>query len=65
MKEKYAYPFDETIEEEVNQSIEEDFDELPPTDIIAFNELRSCADIFRMYKSNQLEIQPYFQREVV
>lgn len=35
---------------------------IPPTDIIAFNELRSCADIFRMYDKKQLDINPEFQR---
>ena len=37
----------------------------PPPDIIAYNELRSCADLFRMYQENILEIRPDFQREVV
>ena len=63
--ENFEYPFDESNVEEVKQSTEDDYSELPPKDIIAFNELRSCADIFRMYKADQLEIQPYFQREVV
>ncbi|MEG2447131.1 MAG: DUF262 domain-containing protein [Acinetobacter sp.] len=44
---------------------EEDDDETPPIDIIAFNELRSCADLHRMYKSNQLTIDPDFQRNLV
>ena len=35
---------------------------IPPTDIIAFNELRSCADIYRMYDKKQLDINPEFQR---
>ena len=39
--------------------------ELPPSDIVAYNELRSCADLFRMYTSGILEIKPEFQREVV
>lgn len=44
----------------------EDFDQpLPPKDVVAYNELRSCADLFRMYKNGKLEIQPDFQREVV
>jgi hypothetical protein len=38
---------------------------VPPEDIVAYNELRSCADLFRMYTSGKLEIQPDFQREVV
>ena len=35
---------------------------MPPPDIIAFNEQRSCADIFRMYQKGQIEISPDFQR---
>jgi hypothetical protein len=38
---------------------------VPPADIVAYNELRSCADLFRMHASGKLEIQPDFQREVV
>ena len=37
----------------------------PPADVIAFNELRSCADLFRLYESKALDIQPPYQREVV
>jgi uncharacterized protein with ParB-like and HNH nuclease domain len=37
----------------------------PPPDIIAYNELRSCADLFRMHRTNILQIQPEFQREIV
>ncbi len=44
---------------------EDDSFELPPSDIIAYNELRSCADLFRMYNSEILDIQPGFQREIV
>jgi hypothetical protein len=38
---------------------------IPPADIVAYNELRSCADLFRMHASGKLEIQPDFQRDVV
>jgi Protein of unknown function DUF262 len=38
---------------------------IPPTDIVAYNELRSCADLFRLFDTGKLEIQPDFQREVV
>ena len=38
---------------------------IPPPDIVAFNESRSCADLFRLYQKGQLEIKPKFQREVV
>lgn len=65
MEENYTYPFDDTFKEEVNQVSTDDYDELPPKDIVAFNELRSCADIYRMFKSDQLEIQSYFQRDIV
>lgn len=54
------------IEREYQESYEyEDFIELPPEDIIAFNELRSCADILRMVTKKQLQIDPDFQREFV
>ena len=45
--------------------LEDDSKEFPPSDIVAFNELRSCADIVRMYKSKQLVIDPEFQRGIV
>ncbi|MFX1521746.1 MAG: DUF262 domain-containing protein [Promethearchaeota archaeon] len=44
---------------------ENDSPELPPPDIVAYNELRSCADLVRMYKQKILEIQPEFQRGIV
>ena len=54
------------IEREYQESYEyEDFIELPPEDIIAFNELRSCADILRMVTQKQLQIDPDFQREFI
>lgn len=43
----------------------DDHSETPPSDIVAFNELRSCADLVRMYKAKQLIINPDFQRDVV
>jgi len=53
--------------EQLEQSTfeEDDSTELPPPDIIAYNELRSCADLFRMHTQGILEIQPEFQREIV
>lgn len=42
-----------------------DVNEQPPTDIFAFNELRSCADLFRMHEQKILDIQPEFQRDFV
>lgn len=40
-------------------------DAQPPRDVVAFNELRSCADLFRLFSEGTLEIQPYFQRNAV
>lgn len=56
---------EQIVEEEERLSEEHDDNETPPSDIIAFNELRSCADLLRMYKSNQLTIDPEFQRNLV
>lgn len=54
------------LEQLENDTFEEDDStELPPQDVVAYNELRSCADLFRMYKDGTLEIQPIFQREIV
>lgn len=50
---------------EETQQFEDNSNDLPPSDIVAFNELRSCADLLRLYQSKQLEIQPDFQREIV
>jgi hypothetical protein len=44
---------------------ENDSAEVPPSDIVAYNELRSCADLFRMKQQGILEVQPQFQREIV
>ena len=33
---------------------EDDSIDLPPPDVVAYNELRSCADLFRMYKDGIL-----------
>jgi uncharacterized protein with ParB-like and HNH nuclease domain len=44
---------------------DDDFAETPPSDIVAYNELRSCADLYRMCKQDVLDIQPDFQRNVV
>ncbi|MBS1940245.1 MAG: DUF262 domain-containing protein [Bacteroidetes bacterium] len=38
--------------------------QIPPDDIVAYNELRSCADIFRLYTQGVLDIQPDFQRDI-
>lgn len=53
-------------EEDLDESFtEDDFNELPPDDIIAYNELRSCADLYRMYTDEVLDINPDFQRDAV
>ena len=44
---------------------EDDGPKIPPPDIIAYNELRSCADLHRMKTEGILNIQPDFQREIV
>lgn len=38
---------------------------VPPQDIFAFNESRSCADLKRMYDKRQIDLSPDFQREQV
>lgn len=54
-----------TLEDVENATYEnEDFQDVPPSDIVAYNELRSCADLFRMYEDEALDIQPSFQREI-
>jgi hypothetical protein len=56
----------ETLEVLERRSLEEDDSPVvPPPDIVAYNELRSCADLFRMHQQGILDIQPEFQREVV
>jgi uncharacterized protein with ParB-like and HNH nuclease domain len=58
------YPEDLRKEEERTFE-EDDSSEQPPPDIVAFNELRSCADLVRMVKTSQLIIKPDFQRDIV
>jgi len=53
----------ETLEDE--EFWDNDVNEQPPPDIFAFNELRSCADLFRMHEQQILDIQPEFQRDFV
>lgn len=52
----------EIINREEEEEREELSNTIPPSDIVAFNELRSCADIYRMYAAGQLDINPDFQR---
>ena len=55
-----------TLEQVENQTFNDsDSVQVPPPDIVAYNELRSCADLFRMYREGNLEIQPDFQRQIV
>lgn len=60
-----------TIEElslqqlEEQQATEDEPAQVPPGDIVAYNELRSCADLYRMYTTKILELHPDFQRDVV
>lgn len=57
---------DEQLEKLESEQLDtDDNNEVPPDDIVAFNELRSCADLLRMHKEGQLEIQPDFQREII
>lgn len=58
-------PEEELDKLENEKSFEDDSTDLPPNDIVAFNELRSCSDLVRMYETKQLEIQPDFQRDIV
>ena len=44
---------------------EDDSSETPPSDIVAFNELRSCADLARMTNDGVIDLQPHFQRDIV
>ena len=43
------------------QQYEDSSNELPPNDIVTFNELKSCANLLRLYQTTQLEIQPDFK----
>ncbi len=56
---------EDLIEQDATFLQEDSEPPIPPTDIVAYNELRSCADLYRMYANGKLEIQPDFQREFV
>lgn len=57
---------EETLAELEERTLnEDDFAEIPPPDIVAYNELRSCADLYRMHAQGILKIQPDFQRDIV
>lgn len=51
--------------DEEKSFIEDQVNEIPPSDVIAFNELRSCADLLRMHARGQLDIQPDYQRNFI
>ena len=55
----------EIQEQEDDLFSEDDASESPPPDIVAYNESRSCADLYRMYMQGILDIKPEFQREIV
>lgn len=49
---------EKTLKELEEESFnEDDYAAVPPSDIVAYNELRSCADLFRMHQQGILEIQ--------
>ena len=52
-------------EEDKSFFLEDQNQPIPPENVVAYNELRSCADLCRMHASGKLEIPPDFQREVV
>jgi hypothetical protein len=56
----------DTLEKLENETFyASDHAEVPPSEIVAYNELRSCADLFRMKEQGILETQPEFQRDIV
>ena len=56
---------EELAEYEDPEFNEADASETPPSDIVAYNELRSCADLARMTEDGKIDLQPGFQRDVV
>ena len=56
-----------SLNDEISHTFDspEEAEPLPPGDIVSYNELRSCADLYRLFDTDKLEIQPDFQREVV
>lgn len=54
--------FEELKERAIEENEDESTSVVPPPDIVAFTEQRSCADIFRMYEKKQIDINPDFQR---
>lgn len=60
-----ANPVEEIERQEEAERETDDTNESPPSDIVAYNELRSGADLLRMHQDGDLIIQPDFQRDVV
>lgn len=56
-----AHATKKIVELEEGLGYQDDSDELPPPDVVAYNELRSCADLFRLHEQGVLEIEPDFQ----
>lgn len=38
---------------------------MPPADVVVFNEMRSCSDLYRMCQNEVLDMRPGFQRGIV
>lgn len=59
--------YSESKEREENERGDEESLEavMPPSDIVVFNEMRSCYDLFMLYEKGTLDIKPDFQRGVV
>ncbi|MBT9387051.1 DUF262 domain-containing protein [Pseudooceanicola sp. CBS1P-1] len=67
VKPDISLQLEKTAEDEYRNTLDEaqGAEPIPPADIVSYNELRSCADLFRLFDTDKLEIQPDFQREVV
>ena len=50
---------EEDTEEETVKAV------MPPQDVVVYNEMRSCMDLFLMWKKGKLDIKPDFQRDIV
>lgn len=54
-----------SINKEDSFDYEDDTLQQPPKDIFCTNEVRSCAELYRMVSENSLNTQPSYQRRVV
>ena len=50
---------------EANISDGSEFSIIPPEDVIAFNELRSCYELFRLKIADSLDTDPSYQRDFI